>query len=135
MIKLGSNPKETSLMSMPKAIRDYIDDIVKPLEASEGPIEDYSSDIGGDFYLCETVEDLKLITVCTINPATGAWYTLYDKADSFDSAMKVGVYIMLFLASNNAGGDVYFVPPDVYEKAPNVEDSIKLTEKFWSMEQ
>jgi len=96
--------------------------------------DDFDELLGGLVYVVETPEDLKEISTMQENKETGEWRSLFEVPSSYDIAHFVGPnreYVLIALIVCNEGGPSFFIPKEVYEKCPNVTESIKLTEKFW----
>jgi len=87
---------------------------------------------GGKVYYVETKEDLKEIKHFTITDGN-SFPSVLDCPGAFDGARYIDEnMISLFSAINDAGGPVYYIPRSVYNFCPHVEESVKLTEIFWS---
>lgn len=94
---------------------------------------------GGSINILETVEDLKQVVgleESQLPPeeqpeGSGGWATLYEMASHFDQAFYFPgrEWAMIWMATNNNGGDSYFIPASAIKAAPfnNVEQSIILT--------
>ena len=136
MIDLGdkigdvfSNPKTPVEVAV--WLRDVIDNNVSKLY-DQNNIPDWDEELvsdvfGGQFYLVETVADLKLIpTVNTI--VAGANESLFDVAADYDTCAWLTTkknFVQVFLATNNAGGDSWFIPKNCVTQT--VLDSIDRT--------
>ncbi len=87
---------------------------------------------GGTINIVEAVDDLKEITALGVG-ADGELCdtTLYNSAVSSDQAFYFPgrEWAMWWLATNNNGGDSYFIPQSVIKAVPGntIEESIKLT--------
>lgn len=121
MLKLKNRYCEIESASQ---IKDCIKGILDNCGVSEE--EDFEDALGGSFYVLETSEDLKEVHTCAMDG------DLSNSSDAFDAAYIIegGDYITLFLATNNAGGNSYFIPKHLW--TPNVLACIEKTEKFWS---
>lgn len=117
--------------------------------SSEGDIDvGYENDenffsymLGGDVYVVETVDDLKEIQVLKSIDADGNIVGWLDKsgiraaniteaAGDFDAAdfiLPDNNFIALFMATNNSGGNVYYIPKEVFDQCPNIVESVRLT--------
>jgi hypothetical protein len=97
----------------------------------EGEYDDKEFDfvLGGKVYLVEEVEDLSLVDTCLQSEDASRWLNLSETAGGFDDARYTedGTFAVFFMATNNAGGPVYYVPREVADRCPNVEESIRLT--------
>jgi hypothetical protein len=99
---------------------------------------------GGFIYVCETEADLSKIYTCTESelpeeqqdPDLGGWASIREIADSFDDCnwTKAGDYARLFLATNNSGGNCFYVPKHLADLEPNIQRSIELTNMAWNRE-
>jgi hypothetical protein len=110
---------------------------------------------GGDVNVVETLEDLKSIsTVEDFHVPTGQIIqmtfdqmeangidtkdlrnaNITETAASFDSAEWVAdnKWVVLFLATNNAGGESFYIPKDIVDQCPNIQKSIDMTTVMWS---
>lgn len=80
--------------------------------------EDFNNNLGGYVFLIENENDLKEIPVESTK-------NLYEYAGKFDAATKTVRYTILTNITNDAGGDIYFIPNSINN--PNIEESYKLT--------
>lgn len=101
----------------------------------ETSVIDYSSYLGGNVYVCETLEDLKQVEGCDMTfPDThdGRWPNMTDMPLEGDSCCYIQGeprFIMFLLCWNNAGGPVYYIPQNLW--TDNVIASVQQTEHFW----
>ena len=114
--------------------KEFFEEFPNPDEA-----EDLLSYLmGGDVMLIETEEDLKQIDVLRGVDANGNFIELLDQnavrsanvaeaSCGFDAAhyLVTEDFAVLFTATNDAGGDVYYIPRAIADKYPTVEASIK----------
>jgi hypothetical protein len=112
------------LKEAPEAIRNYYNKIYEDTAISID--ESFMDALGGDINLITSVEDLSHI------------YGDFDSAKnlsntsfSFDQCAWEGDYVLIFTATNNAGGPSYWIPRSIAEDAPYVLESIRLTEDYW----
>lgn len=88
---------------------------------------------GGTINIVETVDDLKTISGLSEAPDGNSdrYATLYEAASSADQAFYFPgrEWAMWWLATNNNGGDSYFIPKPVIQAVPGntIEGSIILT--------
>lgn len=84
---------------------------------------------GGNIYVVQTLEDLGSIFTTEVKDAN-TYKSLLETAASFDSCQYVvgGTFAEVFLATNNAGGNVYYIPREIADQCENVALSVKLTE-------
>jgi hypothetical protein len=97
-------------------------------------LNSFSSHLGGNVYLCETVEDLKEISTSISTAAGDRWLSLYEAADSFDVCEWMfpdNAMVFLVMIWNDSGGPAYFIPKDVANQCMNVAASINATKGFW----
>ena len=93
---------------------------------------------GGKIYICETEDDLKEVEGTDMEWADthgGKWPNVTDLAMSWDVAEyalndAATGWAVFLLCSNNAGGPVYMIPKNLWEKA-RVEEHIKLTNGWY----
>jgi len=151
MLKLGNNFEETFELfgedKVPIDVFRYIATIVfeddsminveKIVRQFNNPkaSEPYEYTLGGDFFLVETFEDLKEIKGTVENKDTETWFSIFERADSFDICEYMPVtdakrFVVVFTATNNSGGPMYFIPENICTRT--VIESIALTRKFWS---
>ena len=114
---------------------DYCYDMLRGAIDSSNDVDFAKIDewYGGDICLVQSIEDLDNVFTTEIKDAN-AYKSLRETAAAFDSCQYVvdGTFVEVFLATNNAGGNVYFVPKDIADQCENVELSIKLTSREWS---
>lgn len=115
---------------------------------SEGDVfePDYKTDesffsylFGGDVYVIETFDDLKKIDVLKSIDADGNvidWLNakavrnanITEASDFFDAADYIapeGKFVALFMATNNSGGNVYYIPRDIADQCSHVEETVR----------
>jgi len=76
--------------------------------------------LGGNVYIVEAYDDLK--DVMGLSPLSGAHYiSLLDGVPIFDCAFYLASeqWMMFMLATNNAGGNSYYVPRSVFADSEN----------------
>ena len=98
--------------------------------------EDFESYFGGFMYLIEDYDELDLIKTSRLrSPDDDEWLSILEEPDSFDDCRWIadGRYVVIFMATNNAGGNTYFVPKEIADKCPNVTKSIELTHEAWGL--
>lgn len=88
--------------------------------------ESFMDALGGDVNLVTETEDLKLI-YSGFDPAKN----ISNFPDSYDQCAWEGDYVLVFTATNNAGGPTYWIPREIAQRSPNVLRSIKKTEEYW----
>lgn len=143
MIDLGntiSELKEKAPSIIYERIKKIVDDCNKNDPDSTG--NDFQSDFGGGIMLVECNEDLRRVytpieskwTKEAQDPSCGGWASLLETASSFDSCEWIGEeeFVEVLLCTNNAGGTVFFIPADIAKAAPNVLESIRLTNVAWN---
>lgn len=96
--------------------------------------------LGGYIYLVETYEDLKQIGVLKgvdeydniidwLSEESVRDANITESVGEFDGADYLapdGQYAALFLATNNAGGNVYYISRQIADQCANIEASIRL---------
>lgn len=96
---------------------------------------DYGEYLGGCVYVCETEGDLLQIHGCNFKWAethNGNWPNVTDIAMSWDACNYLEEssgnpqWVMFLMCWNNAGGPVYYVPKQLWEKA-RVAEHIQAT--------
>ena len=99
---------------MPKEIKDHIQSLMN----SEKGTFDFL--FGGDVFEVETLEDLNEIKI-------GDTY-LASRVMELDDAGMGKDYGYFFLATNNAGGDIYFVPTNMIEASIILTETIRINQ-------
>ena len=132
MISIYSVPHSTVENAL-----DITNDHINWLLLQDASTFNYADILGGDMYVCEVETDLKQIQGCDFEWAEahgGVWPNVTDKALVWDDCRYLQEskgepqWVTFFLASNNAGGPVYFVPKSLWGMA-RVEEHIAVTEK------
>lgn len=96
-------------------------------ESNEIHREDSFMDaLGGYVNLVTEEEDLKFI-YSGFDPAKN----LSNSSDSYDQCDWEGDYVLIFTATNNAGGPSYWIPREIAQRSSNVLRSIEETEEYW----
>ena len=94
---------------------------------------------GGNVFICENEDDLKQIEGCDFEFAKNngdRWPNVtelpmsWDCCDYVDSDESTGWAIFL-LCSNNAGGNIYYVPRSLWVAA-RLEEHMEVHKKLWS---
>lgn len=110
------------------------------LSAQPESEEDYEGFLGGNFHICQSPEDLLAIVGFDAPWAkahNGSMPNVTDVPMSWDSCGYLAEangephWVQFLLCSNNAGGDVYYVPKELWELA-RVEEHITATKQFWA---
>lgn len=109
-------------LSMPLEVAN---DLREALQDEEG---DFDHLLGGEIFVIEDILEVAEITFGDGNNAT-------QKADSMDVATVINNYAKFFLATNNAGGNAWYVPMDIVRVCPLLEATIAMTEQYWTTEQ
>ena len=112
-------------------VDEHIDWLMKQPESNN----DYSLLLGGNFYICECVADLKQIKGCDFEWAEshGDWPNVTDIPMSWDNccylqeAMGEPQWVTFLTCWNNAGGNVFYVPQHLWASA-RVGEHIALIE-------
>ncbi len=90
----------------------------------------FEADFGGDVFLVETLEDLDQIDTLEDDPANKARrLNIRETASTFDQAAYLPgrTWAIIWMATNNNGGNAYFIPKCVVEQCPNIEIIMKLS--------
>lgn len=96
-------------------------------ESTEIPQEEsFMGAFGGEVNLVTESEDLKFI-YSGFDPAKN----LSNSSDSYDQCSWEGDYVLIFTATNNAGGPSYWIPREIAQCNFNVLRSIEETEEYW----
>jgi len=112
------------LKEAPEAIRSYYNKIY---EDTAIPVDESFMDaLGGEVHLVTEPEDLKFI-YSGFDPAKN----LSNSSDSYDQCSWEGDYVLIFTATNNAGGPSYWIPREIAQRSSNVLRSIEETEEYW----
>jgi hypothetical protein len=97
--------------------------------------EDYNGFLGGEFYVCQTEEDLKQVVGIDLEFAKAngnRWPNCTEQGMSWDQCKFIDdEYAMFLLCWNDAGGPVFYVPKHLWEVA-RVAEHIAETERHWS---
>lgn len=93
--------------------------------------------LGGSVFVCETEEDLKKIESVDFNfwKINGRWSNITEDASigHWDICEYIGsppTYCLVCLCSNNAGGDMCYVPASLFEAA-RIEEHVKEYAELW----
>jgi len=91
--------------------------------------DDYMSDFGGWVYVLERPEELHWIDTLVKHPTKNRWMHLNEASSVFDIAewTEDGLYAVIWMATNNAGGPVFFIPREIAEGSEHVLESIAMT--------
>ena len=92
--------------------------LVYYFDGNDASNADLAYHLGGELYLCETLED-----VGSIEHVDGV---LKDSPGKFDVLIyhKEEKFYEVVLCTNNAGGDCYFIPDELAMTCPNFVESI-----------
>ena len=131
MLKLGPTFKDIK-EQVPELIQNYIKDIL--ISYGIRPDEEFEDELGGGFYLCQSISDLKEVkNTRRTNELVPQFASLataadsYDHADWMDENQTFAAFLMIW---NNAGGSTYFIPKPLMNKF--AIESIALTQQAWS---
>ena len=127
--------------SAPEFVIDQVKALLKGTERevkSTAPHEpkvgvDFEYWYGGSINVVETIDDLKLISTLADSPDgdPNRYASLYESASTADQAFYFPgrEWAMWWLATNNSGGNSYFIPKSVIKEVPGntIEGSIILT--------
>lgn len=85
--------------------------------------------LGGTVNIIETEEDLKEIKTMNNHPKENRWLDITENACNFDIAeyLEDKSFALLWNATNNAGGAVYYVPIGIADNCSNIVASIRLS--------
>lgn len=93
--------------------------------------------LGGSIFVCETEEDLKKIESVSFSfwEIEGRWPNITEDASigHWDICEYIGTpptYCLVCLCSNNAGGNMFYVPASLFEAA-RIEEHIKEYTEVW----
>lgn len=96
--------------------------------------EDYDGFLGGNFYVCQTEEDLKQVVGMDLAFAEahgGRWPNVLDQVMSWDQCRVIDdEYAMMLLCWSDSGGPVFYVPKHLWEVA-RVAEHVAETERHW----
>lgn len=81
--------------------------------------------LGGYLYICETEADIDLIETVEWDDGKGRYLNPHEAVVVWDHICYCGPWANLFLATNNAGGPQYLVPPHLFEYARIEEQMAK----------
>jgi len=134
MVFLDLCPQPGRHVSNPQAIEPIdIDWLLMQPEAEE-PYEGY---LGGNYYICQTEEDLKEIVGIDFEFARAhgnRWPNCTDMVMSWDQCRFVDdEWAMFLLCWNDAGGPVFYVPKHLWEVA-RVAEHVAETDRHWNPE-
>ena len=116
---------EEGLLPEREEVYQYFQRVIAAVFEEFGDNATFSYLFGGELKVCETEDDLKQVEGCDMKWAkehNNQWPNVmdmpmsWDHAGFLDSDEKTGWFIFL-LCSNNAGGDVFYVPEALWEKA------------------
>ena len=129
----------------------YEDDIPEPIAITQQEIDwllnqpqdlDFMHYMGGLVFIAETRSDLLQITSMDteFGEQHGRWPNCTEAVLALDecryvlNAGRTAEYVLMFSATNNAGGSTWFIPPYLWETA-RVAEHIAATQQFWSKQQ
>lgn len=130
MIKLPNTLVEVlACENVPQELKEFIKELCNTdSEFAMGyhPSLDFSYYFGGDFFIVETEEDFKSIRDATHFSLPLA-PPITERVGSFDIFELIceDSFIHIFLASNNSGGDSYFVPIELANKFPFTAETVE----------
>lgn len=108
--------------------------MVREMEEGDDDIENW---LGGSVLVCETEEDLKEITSVDFgfSETMGRWPNITEDASigHWDICEYIGsppAYCLVCLCSNNAGGNMFYVPASLFEAA-RIEEHVKEYAEVW----
>jgi hypothetical protein len=79
--------------------------------------------------LIEDFDDLMSVITAEYSTTLNRYLNVVESAGVFDSFESIlgGKYYQTFLACNNSGGPVHFIPSDIFEQCPNLKKSMEFT--------
>lgn len=85
--------------------------------------------LGGVVNIIETEEDLKEINTLYKHPKENRLFNITERPCEFDIAEYLGdkSFALIWNATNNAGGSVYYVPISIADSCSNIVASIRLS--------
>ena len=93
-----------------KELRNFSQRLAAHVEQFADSDYDFMDDFGGDVYVANSADDLRLISgVGGITLEEGNLTAVADTYDVAEIVEEDPRYLQLTLVNNNAGGDVYFV--------------------------
>lgn len=132
MRNLGNTGEEIR-RNAPESVVRYLDGLLHDDAYGWPNTDDFEADFGGGCYLVETDEDLAEIETLSwsYRPGDNRYLNLSEIAAPFDVAEWIpsGEYVNIFLATNNAGGNTYFIPREIAERNETVLESIAMTQE------
>lgn len=99
-------------------------------------LESYNGYLGGNVFICETLEDLKQVEGFDLDFAAannGRWPNITDMplvSDLCNYVKDEPKFITFLVCWNNAGGPVYYIPEAMW--TDNVKRSLEITAEYWS---
>ena len=89
--------------------------------------ENIADVLGGDVFLCETTDDLLKVEGVRHGGDGFNYQNIIDGIPGFDVGEYLGdkEFAVLALMTNNAGGDSYIIPKELFQHIPNLEAIIK----------
>ena len=125
------------------AVIDAVDievEDIKTLLRQDESGEDYNGILGGDVHICESEEDLKQILGMDMEFAKShgnRWPNVTDQVMSWDDCSYLtekngnSEWAVFLLCWNDAGGNVFYVPKNLWEAA-KVAEHVAETDRFWN---
>jgi hypothetical protein len=94
--------------------------------------ESFMETLGGDVFVVETTDDLKDVYIGYDDKDQPL--DIRNTADVVDSAFYFPSknWILIFVATNNAGGSSYIIPKDIADLYVTIETCIEKTNQYWS---
>ena len=119
MIKLGESFAEVLFNAKsPKGLHDLFNN------AGIDEFSDLAPQIGGYIFLCESEEDFKLINSPYDKPISEVACIL----DVYEE-LEGGKHYIIGLMESNAGGNLYVIPRDIFEKSQTLILSFKISKE------
>ena len=125
-------------MFAPETIYRYYKNLLKKLsgEFKEGFDdvfkESFETIFGGDVHLVERFDDLGYISTFRPDSSGERFLNLLQTSDAFDACEWFGSYVYIMSATNDAGGQSYWVPKEIADKSNFLIESVEKTKNFWS---
>jgi hypothetical protein len=126
--------EKLSEMKEAKVSKEIIEFLSKDILPNEIDQEDFIASLGGYVFIVEIQEDLLRIPTMVESklppnkqhPDCCGWASVVETVASFDQLVWIGNYLFVFTATNNAGGNSYFIPKAIAETCSNLMKSKRL---------
>jgi hypothetical protein len=89
---------------------------------------------GCTYHMVQTIEDLAEITTLEYIDGNLVYVSVLQGPVAFDDVRwsKATDHMIIFSATNNGGGPVWYIPRAIVEQVPNLPLTLEKTKQYWS---